>query len=827
MKENFSKRVQNVLKSAKEEAIRLGHSYVGPEHLLLGIIKEGGGAAYDILVALAGDVTELRADIEDMVRSSGGTMALGHLPLTRRAERILRTTFSEARGFNQELGDDTHLLLAIAKETEGVASEILIRFGIDYAAIKQRVLVQMQSTAQLRKPSRKAKKSTTPTLDHFSRDITEMATASALDPVIGRVQEIERVAQILARRKKNNPVLIGEPGVGKTAIVEGLATRIIERKVPRVLYAQRVLALDLGALVAGTKYRGQFEERLKSLMHELEEAKDIILFIDELHTIVGAGSASGSLDAANMFKPALSRGEIQIIGATTLDEYRRYVEKDGALERRFQKIMVLPPGLDDCKLILQGLKERYEQHHHVNYSDDAIEACVELSHRYITDKFMPDKAIDVLDEAGARVHINNLVVPQELISLEEEVDGIRKQKEQVVSQQDFEQAAKLRDRERQLLEKIEHLQRQWDEDEDQDWPTVQEKDIADTVAMMTGIPASRVAEKEMDKLLHIGDVLQEYVIGQEAAVKTLGRAIQRARTGLKDPRHPIGTFIFLGPTGVGKTELARVLARHMFNHDEALIKFDMSEYVERFNVSRLVGAPPGYVGYEEGGELTERVRRNPFGVVLFDEIEKAHPDVFNILLQIFDDGFLTDGLGRRVDFRNTVIIMTSNLGTRGMESGGYGFASGDEKSDEKIHADIMVEVKRLFNPEFLNRLDEIVVFNSLTKEDLYQIVDLQLQDLHKNLASKRVTCTLTKAAKERIIQAGYTKSSGARPMRRVIQDMIENVIAEKFLTKEFVEGGHIHISARGKNLFFTQKLAGTNDSDITLAEESEQGPPAT
>ena len=825
MKENFSKRVQNILRSAKEEAIRLGHSYVGSEHLLLGIIKEGGGAAYDILTSLAGDVQELRTEIEEMVRSSGGTMTLGHLPLTRRAERILRTTFTEARGFNQEVGDDTHLLLAVAKETEGVASEILVRFGIDYAAIKQRVLIHLQSSAHVKKMARKPKKSTTPTLDHFSRDITEMALSSALDPVIGRVSEIERVSQILARRKKNNPVLIGEPGVGKTAIVEGLAIRIVSRQVPRVLYGKRVLALDLGALVAGTKYRGQFEERLKSLMHELEEAKDVILFIDELHTIVGAGSASGSLDAANMFKPALSRGEIQIIGATTLDEYRRYIEKDGALERRFQKIMVAPPSVEDCLLILQGLKENYENHHHVRYTDDAINACVEMSNRYISDKFLPDKAIDVLDEAGARVHINNLVVPQELVSLEKKVEKVRKQKEQVVSRQDFEEAAKLRDNERHLLEKIEHFQRQWEEDESQEWPAVTENDIADTVAMMTGIPVSRVAENEMDKLLEMGGVLEEHIVGQERAVKTLSLAIQRARTGLKDPRHPIGSFMFLGPTGVGKTELARVLAKHLFNHDEALIKFDMSEYMERFNVSRLVGAPPGYVGYEEGGELTERVRRNPFGVVLFDEIEKAHPDVFNILLQIFDEGFITDGLGRRVDFRNMIIILTSNLGTRGMESGGYGFASASESSDEKIEAELMSEMKRRFNLEFLNRLDEVVIFNSLTKAHLLQIVDLQLLDLNKNLASKHVTYSITKAAKERIIEEGYNKSLGARPMRRVIQDKIENVIAEKFLTREFSEGGHIHISARGKNLSFAQKTARTKASDVSLAEDSGQDTP--
>jgi ATP-dependent Clp protease ATP-binding subunit ClpC len=820
MKENFSKRVQNVLKSAKEEALRLGHSYVGSEHLLLGIIREGRGHAYEILDSLAEDMEELQSEIEDMVRSSGGTMTLGHLPLTRRAERILRTTFTEAKSFNEEVGDDIDLLLAIAKETEGVASEVLLRFGIDYEAIKQRVIAYRQPSSAARKSNLRTKKSSTPTLDHFSRDITELAAESALDPVIGREKEIERVAQILSRRKKNNPVLIGEPGVGKTAIAEGLAAKIVARQVPRVLYSKRLVALDLGGLVAGTKYRGQFEERLKGLMHELESARDVILFIDELHTIVGAGSASGSLDAANMFKPALSRGEIQVIGATTLDEYRRYVEKDGALERRFQKVMVSPPTIDDCLGILEGLKERYEHHHRVRYANEAIKACIELSNRYITDKYMPDKAIDVMDEAGARVHINNIVVPPELVEMEQKVEQTRQQKEQVVSQQDFEQAAKLRDQERSYLEKIEHLQHQWEEDESQEWTEVTEDDVADTVAMMTGIPVSKVAESEMEKLLHLKDVLCEFVIGQDEAINTLSRAIQRARTGLKDPRHPIGTFMFLGPTGVGKTELARILAKHLFNHDEALVKFDMSEYMERFNVSRLVGAPPGYVGYEEGGELTERVRRNPFAVVLFDEIEKAHPDVFNVLLQILDEGRLTDGLGRKVDFRNTIIIMTSNLGARGMETGGYGFATSDEPSEAKFQADLMAEVKRLFNPEFLNRLDEMVVFNSLKKEHLFKIVDLQLQDLKNNLQSKNVTYSITKAAKERIIEDGYNRAFGARPMRRVIQERIENVIAEKFLRREFNESGHIHISVKGKNLIFTQKTSNIKDSDVTLIEGS-------
>jgi ATP-dependent Clp protease ATP-binding subunit ClpC len=745
-------------------------------------------------------------------------MTLGHLPLTRRAERILRTTFTEAKGLNEEVGNDIHLLLALVKETEGVASEVLTHFGIDYTTIKQKFAAQSSSMSPGRSGSRKPKKSATPTLDHFSRNITALALEGELDPVIGREREIERVAQILARRKKNNPVLIGEPGVGKTAIVEGLATRIIERKVPRVLYGNRILALDLGSLVAGTKYRGQFEERLKSLMNELETVRDIIVFIDELHTIVGAGSASGSLDAANMFKPALSRGEIQVIGATTLDEYRRHIEKDGALERRFQKVVVNQPDKEDCLKILHGLKERYEVHHHVRYTDEALNACVEMSARYITDKFMPDKAIDVLDEAGARIHINNLVVPKELVDLEQEVDDIRKEKEDVVSRQDFEEAAKLRDRERHILEKVEHFQRQW-ELEDQDvWPNVSEEDVADTVAIMTGIPVNKVAEKEMDRLLHMEDVLKRHIIGQDEAIQKLSQAIQRARTGMKDPRHPIGSFFFLGPTGVGKTELARVLAEHLFSTEDALIRFDMSEYMERFNISKLVGAPPGYVGYEEGGDLTERVRRNPFSVVLFDEIEKAHPDIFNILLQILDEGTLSDSLGRKVDFRNTVVIITSNLGAKGLDQGAYGFGRSDEPDDKTVRIDFMSELKRMFNPEFLNRLDETIVFNPLRKVHLYSIIDLQLRDLRTNLASKNVTYNITKAAKERIIEEGYDKAYGARPMRRVIQTRIENVIAEKFLKREFHEGGHIQISARGKNLIFTQKISKT---DLPLAEEAE------
>ncbi len=821
MKENFSRLVRNILKNAKEEARRLGHSFVGSEHLLLGIIKVGHGRAYEILASFTGEVKDLRREIEDLVRSSGGTMTLGHLPLTRRAERILRTTFTEAKNFGEEIGDDIHLLLALAKEGEGVAGEVLGRYGIDFTTIKQRVTAQAAKTGRSAHRGGKAKKSDTPTLDHFSRDITALATDNALDPVIGREEEIKRVAQILARRKKNNPVLIGEPGVGKTAIVEGLATRIVKREVPRVLHGHRLLALDLGALVAGTKYRGQFEERLKTLMQELESAKSVIVFIDELHTLVGAGSASGSLDAANMFKPALSRGEIQIIGATTLDEYRRHIEKDGALERRFQKVVISPPSIEDCHLILQGLKENYEQHHQVRYTDEAIKSCIELSNRYITDKFMPDKAIDVMDEAGARIHINTLVVPQELVDLEKEVEAVRRQKEQVVSQQDFEQAARLRDQERHLLERIEHSQRQWEENDTREWPLVTEDDVSDTVAMMTGIPVNKVAEKEMDRLLRLEDILKQNIIGQDEPIHKLSQAIQRARTGMKDPRHPIGTFLFLGPTGVGKTELARVLAENLFSASDALVRFDMSEYMERFNVSRLVGAPPGYVGFEEGGELTERVRRNPFCVVLFDEIEKAHPDVFNLLLQIMDEGTITDSYGRKIDFRNTIIILTSNLGAKGVNTAGsFGFKVSAELDDKQIGAKLKTEVKRIFNPEFLNRLDDIFVFNSLRREHLFKIVNLQLQDLERNLTSKNITYSITAAAKELIIEEGYDKAYGARPLRRVIQTRIENAIAEKFLKREFSEGGHISITARGKKLFFTQRATGTADSEAKMVEEN-------
>ena len=766
MKENFSKRVQTIMKYAKEEAIQLGHSYVGSEHLLLGILREASGRAVGMLEELGCDLDEMRLMIEDMVKPAGGTMTLGHLPLTRRAERILRNTFTEASNLNATIADDYHLLLAMLREKEGVAFEVLTAFEIDYSSVVELLKEETETSLPPRsKSSATAKKTKTPALDHFSRDITELARNGKLDPVIGRRQEIERVAQILCRRKKNNPVLIGEPGVGKTAIAEGLAQRIIERDVPRLLHNKRIVALDLAGIVAGTKYRGQFEERMKAIMAELESSPKIILFIDELHTIVGAGSASGSLDASNMFKPALSRGEIHCVGATTLDEYRKHIEKDGALERRFQKIT------------------------------DAIRSCDELSHRYITDKYLPDKAIDVLDEAGSRLHLQNLTVPDEVVEFELEIEQIRFEKDTVVSSQQFEKAASLRDKEKVLLKSLEEAQRKWAKEETKHAPSVSEQDIADVVSMMTGIPISEVAETESEKLLKMDENLKEFIVGQDEAINTLAKAIQRARAGLKNPRRPIGAFLFLGPTGVGKTETAKVLAKHLFSHDESLVKIDMSEYMERFSVSRLIGAPPGYVGFEEGGELTERVRRNPYSVILLDEIEKAHTDVFNLLLQLLDEGILTDSMGRKVDFRNTIIILTSNIGTRGFgKVGTYGF--GDSSKDSTFEAmknRVLEKLEDVFNPEFINRLDESIVFKPLEKDSVLKIIDLQLSDLVDNLKTKKMEFQITDAAKTLLLEQGFSSEFGARPMRREIQSSIEAPLSEFILEGRFRAGDTIKV----------------------------------
>ena len=805
MKENFSKRVQRIIKQSKEEAIRLGHSYVGSEHLLLGLLKGKNGLSKKVLDVYDVDPTEMVAMIEDMIKSAGGTMTLGHLPLTRRAERVLRNAFGEASTRGDTIADDEHLFLAMLKEKEGIACEVLKSFSLDYDTINDLIQTsteeEISGTPYTPEPSSKSK---TPTLDHFSREITDLARKGKLDPVIGREPEIERVAQILTRRKKNNPVLIGEPGVGKTAIIEGLAQRIIRKIVPRVLHHQRILSLDLAALVAGTKYRGQFEERLKSVMAELEISDNVIIFIDEIHTLVGAGGASGSLDASNMFKPSLARGDIHCIGATTMDEYRKYIEKDGALDRRFQKITINPPSLSESIDILNGLKEKYEEHHKVIYTDNAIETCVHLSDRYISDKFLPDKAIDVMDEAGARAHMYNLEVPQDILNVEDELQKTREEKELKVSDQLFEQAAILRDKEKKLLEKLSTAQQIWQKSEGNISVELNEDHIADVVSLMTGIPVSKVAESESKKLLLLANELSAHIVGQDEAITSLSKAIRRARTGLKNPKKPIGVFLFLGPTGVGKTELAKELAKYLFPHNQALIKVDMTEFTERVAISRLIGAPPGYVGHEEGGELTEKVRRNPYSVVLLDEIEKAHPDLFNILLQVFDEGVLTDGLGRKVDFRNTILIMTSNMGTKSLKKGGLGFgheSSSDEKYKE-MQASLMDQVQKLFSPELFNRIDESIVFHALSEQNVFDIIDLQLSDLNHNLGKLGLRLKISKNAKKLIAKKGYDPEFGVRPLRREIQRSLEDPISEMLLKQVFKKGTIIKVDSIKKQLKF-------------------------
>ncbi len=807
MKNNFTSRVSKVIRFSKEEAMRLGHDYIGTEHLLLGIIKEGEGIAVKILINLGVDLSKLKKAIEDATAPSGGTMTIGNLPLSKRAEKALKMTYIEAKNFKNDVVGTEHLLLSILKEKDSLAAQILLTFNVDYTACYtelENILSGRPSTPLPKQPPKKIK---TPALDHFGRDLTQLAIEGKLDPIIGRDQEIQRVAQILARRKKNNPVLIGEPGVGKTAIAEGLSLRIIEKKVPRVLHNKRVVALDMGSIVAGTKYRGQFEERMKAIMTELEKADDVILFIDELHTIVGAGGASGSLDASNMFKPALARGELQCIGATTLDEYRMYIEKDGALERRFQKVMVEPTSPEETLEILNSVKDRYEKHHHVVYTDEAIQAIIKLCERYITDKFFPDKAIDVLDEAGSRVHLANLVVPQEILDLEEEIERIRVEKESLAKLQDFERAAKLRDLEHTLIDKLERARMEWEQSEDNRVATVTEQDIADVVSMMTGIPTHRIALSESEKLINMEKELKKRVVGQDPAIKTITRAIRRARAGLKDPNRPIGSFLFLGPTGVGKTYLAKELAQYLFESPNTLIRVDMSEYMEKFNVSRLIGSPPGYVGYEEGGILTEQVRRHPYSVILFDEIEKAHPDIFNILLQVMDDGMLTDSLGHKVDFKNTIIIMTSNIGVKDLRNANrFGFAN-EENDDnfERIKTKIEGELKRAFNPEFLNRLDDIVYFRQFSQSDALKIVELALKDLVRKLDERKIEFQLTEGAKKFIAEHGFDPLYGARPLRRAIQKYIEDPIADELIKGTFSDGSIIQIKMKNKHeLSFTE-----------------------
>ena len=828
MKENFSKRVQLIIKNAKEEAVRLGHSYVGSEHLLLGMIKDSTGLSIKIFEIYDCNIMDLKSMIEDMIKSSGGTLTLGHLPFTRRAERILRNSFNEATALGSSMADDEHLLLSMLKETDGIAYEVLNAYSIDYDSVlslmENEEIIESEEYESLKVSSKKSKVSKSPALDHFSRDITKLAENDDLDPVIGREEEIERVAQILTRRKKNNPVLIGEPGVGKTAIIEGLAQRIIHKEVPRLLHNKRILSLDLPAIVAGTKYRGQFEERLKTIMLELESSKDIIIFIDELHTIVGAGGASGSLDASNMFKPSLARGDIHCIGATTLDEFRKYVEKDGALERRFQKITVNPPSIEESIEILKGLQDSYESHHNVSYDEKAIEACVYLSHRYISDKFLPDKAIDILDESGSRAHMLNMDVPQELIDMELKIEKLRREKEDVIVEQKYEDAAAIRDKEQTLISKLELLQNKWYKEDANNRFVVTEDNVADVVSLVSGIPVNKVAQSESQKLLKMKDELHKSIIGQNEAINSVTRSIQRARTGLKSHKRPIGVFMFLGPTGVGKTELAKVLANYLFSHTDSLIKIDMSEYGERFSVSRLIGAPPGYVGYEEGGELTEKVRRNPYSVVLFDEFEKAHLDITNILLQLFDEGILTDGLGRKVDFRNTIIIMTSNLGTKDIkDDNGYGFIEkSNEINYENIKNVIIQNVKNVFSPELLNRIDEKIVFHTLNENDVLSIVDLQLNELVSNLEKIDLDINITKRARKLIAKLGFHNEYGARNLRRTIQNHIEDSISELLLENKFTKGDKITVDVKKSEFIFSSKNKSSSKNSKKVTNKNPQ-----
>jgi ATP-dependent Clp protease ATP-binding subunit ClpC len=802
MDEQFSERINEVLKYSREEALRLGHDYVGTEHLLLGIIRSGDNIASIILQKLGVDLNDIVKEVENIV-GPGHAITTVNIPLTKQAEKVIYVASFEAKIYKSKVIGTEHLLLSLLRDEHYISSRVLSKFNIQYDKASK-ALDMILSGEEVDEPEEnethipkiplKQNSSTerikTPVLDNFGRDLTKLASENKLDPIVGREKEIERLSQVLARRKKNNPVLIGEPGVGKTAIVEGLAIRIIEKKVSRVLFDKRIVQLDLASLVAGTKYRGQFEERMKSLLNELEKAKHVIVFIDELHTLVGAGGASGSLDASNMFKPALARGEIQVIGATTLDEYRQFIEKDGALERRFQKILVEPPSSEETLIILKNVKDMYETHHNVAYSPEALEACVRYSERYISDRMFPDKAIDVLDESGSRVHLANIDVPVEIMNLEKKIAEVKKQKTDVVRQQNFEEAAQLRDLEKKYQLDLELALQEWELALSRKSFPVTENDVADVVSMMTGVPMNKIEQTEQNKLLELENELRKYIVGQDDAIVSLSKSIRRARSGLKDPKRPIGSFMFLGPTGVGKTELAKALARVMFDTEDALVRIDMSEYMEKFSVSRLVGAPPGYVGYEEGGQLTEKVRRKPYSIVLLDEIEKAHPDVFNILLQVFDDGILTDGLGRKVDFKNTIIIMTSNVGTRQIKSGGkIGFNIETATSDfDNMKSGIEESVKQLFNPEFLNRIDDTIIFKKLERESIYTIIDIQLAEMMKRLKSNQMAIELTPEAKEFLVDKGYDIKFGARPLRRALQKYVEDELAELIIRGELKSG---------------------------------------
>lgn len=833
MDDNFSPRVKDVISFSKEEALRLGHDFIGTEHLMLGLLRDGHGKAVEILNALDIDLSQLRRKVEILSPAnpniSTSTNEKKNLHLTRQAERALKTTFLEAKLFQSKSINTAHLLLCVLRNENDPTTKLLNKLRVNYDNVKEQFKNMITSndddfidapkaesfseeetneenentgTFGQTSSTKSNKKSKTPVLDNFGRDLTAMAEEGKLDPVVGRDKEIQRVSQILSRRKKNNPLLIGEPGVGKSAIAEGLANRIVKRKVSRILFNKRVVTLDLASLVAGTKYRGQFEERMKAVMNELEKNDDVILFIDEIHTIVGAGGATGSLDASNMFKPALARGEIQCVGATTLDEYRQHIEKDGALERRFQKVIIEPTSVDETIEILNNIKNKYEDHHNVDYTDDAIEACVKLTSRYMSDRFLPDKAIDALDEAGSRVHITNIDVPEQIVELESELEAVRATKNSVVKKQKYEEAAKLRDDEKRLEKSLAEAQKKWEDESKLNREIVTEENVAEVVSMMTGIPVNRIAQTEGNKLSLLPELINGKVIGQDEAVSKVVKAIQRNRAGLKDPNKPIGSFIFLGQTGVGKTQLAKVLAGELFDSTDALIRIDMSEYMEKFAISRLVGAPPGYVGYEEGGQLTEKVRRKPYAVILLDEIEKAHPDVFNMLLQVLDDGFLTDSLGRKIDFSNTIIIMTSNIGARKLKDfgTGVGFGTAAQKQQESANARGVIEnaLKKAFAPEFLNRIDDVVVFNTLEKEDIDKIIDIELEKLLDRISELGYKLKLSKKARNFIAEKGFDKQYGARPLKRAIQKYVEDAIAEEIIKSNIQEGDSITMDI-GKN----------------------------